>query len=78
MRTRYLNLLPVALLLTSCGWKSSARDRTDSINSSALYDPPSVTLKKGEQYQFEEGVLTGRGQKFFSEYRYLRAITIGK
>lgn len=68
----------MALLLTSCGWKSSTKERDASTNTSALYDPPLVTLIKGEEYQFKEGVLTGRGQKFFSEYRYLRAIVVGK
>ena len=78
MRIRYLILLPVALLLTSCGWKSSAKERDALINISALYDPPLVTLIEGEEYKFEEGVLTGSGQRFHSHYRYLRAIAIGK
>jgi hypothetical protein len=37
-----------------------------------------VTLIKGKDYKFEEGVITGNGQKFHSHYRYLRAISIGK
>ena len=78
MKMRYLILLHVALLLTSCGWKSSARERDALINISALYDPPSVTLIEGKEYQFKEGVITGSGQKFHSHYRYMRAIAIGK
>jgi len=49
-----------------------------AVNTSALYDPPVVTLMRGKTYQFEEGQVDGRGQKFYSQYRYLRAITIGK
>ena len=78
MKMRYLILLPVALLLTSCGWKSSAKERDALINISSLYDPPSVTLIKGKEYKFDEGVLIGSGQKFHSHYRYMRAIAIGK
>lgn len=78
MKMRYLILLPVALLLTSCGWRSSTKERDALINISALYDPPSVTLIKGEEYKFEEGAILGSGQKFHSHYRYLRAISIGK
>jgi hypothetical protein len=48
------------------------------VNDSALYDPPTVTLIEGKQYEFVEGVLTGRKKhKFHSDYSYLRAITIG-
>ena len=78
MKMKYLILLPAALLLTSCGWRSSTKERDASINISALYDPPSVTLIKGEEYKFKEGVILGSGQKFHSHYRYLRAISIGK
>lgn len=78
MKMRSLILLPVALLLTSCGWKSSAKERDALINISSLYDPPSVTLIEGKEYQFEEGVIIGNGQKFHSHYRYMRAIAIGK
>ena len=78
MKMRYLILLPVALLLTSCGWKSSIKERDALINISALYDPPSVTLIEGEEYRFKEGVIIGNGQRFHSHYRYMRAIAIGK
>lgn len=46
-------------------------------NKSALYDPPTVTMTKGTVYQFEEGTLTGAGQKWHSDYSYRRAIMIG-
>ena len=69
----------LALLLTSCGLKSSQNEETESVNRSALYDPPTVTLKKGESYQFVEGVYTPENDAvFYSKYQYLRALTIGK
>jgi len=37
-----------------------------------------VTLIDGVTYQFKEGQLKGRGQKFHSDYSYRRAIIIGK
>ena len=48
------------------------------MNRSALYDPPTVTLIEGAEYQFKEGVFVGDGQKFHSDYSYRRAIIIGK
>ena len=65
--------LPTAALLQSCGWNDSQND----LNESALYDPPTVTLLEGHEYSFREGKLTGRGQKFHSDYSYRRAIVIG-
>jgi len=66
----------MALLLQSCGLKDWAND--SSVNESALYDPPTVTLIEGQQYRFKEGVLLGRkNHKYHSNYSYLRAITIG-
>jgi hypothetical protein len=78
MTTKYLTLLLAATLTTSCGWKPSSSDAADAVNTSALYDPSVITLTKGKTYQFEEGQVVGRGQKFHSHYRYLRAITIGQ
>lgn len=65
----------MVLLLQSCASKDWRKD--SSLNRSALYDPPTVTLKKGEIYNFKEGSLEGRGQKFHSDYSYRRAIIIG-
>ena len=48
------------------------------MNNSPLYDPPTVTLIEGQEYQFKEGTITGRGQIFHSHYWYLRALVIGK
>lgn len=70
-----LLLLTVALL-PSCASKDWRKD--SNLNKSALYDPPTVTLKKGEYYEFLEGTLEGRGQKFHSDYSYRRAIIIGE
>jgi len=66
--------LTVTILLVSCGSNSSTQDA----NNSALYDPPFVTLSEGVQYQFEQGTLEGRGQRFYSQFYYKRALTIGK
>jgi len=69
----------LALLLTSCGLKFSQNEENESINRSALYDPPVVTLRKAEAYQFVEGIYTPKEDaKFYSKYQYLRALTIGK
>jgi hypothetical protein len=71
---RLMSLLPMVVLLQSCvskGWEND-------LNKSALYDPPTVTLIDGQNYQFKEGNLPGRGQKFHSDYSYRRAIIIGK
>jgi len=69
-----MSLLLMAVLLPSCALNDSLKD----LNESALYDPPTVTLIDGQFYQFQEGILPGRGQKFHSDYSYRRAIIIGK
>jgi hypothetical protein len=75
----YLTMVSVALQLPSCGLRSSQSEENVSINRSALYDPPVVTLSKGESYQFAEGVYTPEEDaQFYSKYQYLRALTIGK
>ena len=68
--------LLTALLLPSC----VSRDYLDAsaLNRSALYDPPTVTLIEGYEYQFKEGIFVGSGQKFHSDYSYRRAIIIAK
>ena len=70
-----MSLLPMVLLLPSCGLNVLQND--SSLNDSALYDPPTVTLIKGVRYQFNEGQVEGRGQKFHSDYSYRRAVIIG-
>lgn len=74
LRMRLMSLLLMAVLLPSCALNDSLQD----LNESALYDPPTVTLIEGQFYQFQEGILPGRGQKFHSDYSYQRAIIIGK
>lgn len=66
-----LSLLTV-LLLPNCALKSSQA----ALNASALYDPPTVTLLENKVYQFKEGTLPGRAQKFHSDYSYRRAVAI--
>jgi len=68
-------LLVTAALLQSCAW--SGWRNASTVNASALYDPPTVTLQEGVTYQFKEGVLVGSGQRFHSQYSYERAIIIG-
>jgi len=76
---RYFHLVLLALPLTSCVLKSSQNEENELINRSALYDPPVVTLRMGESYQFDEGVYTPKEDaQFYSKYQYLRALTIGK
>lgn len=65
----------MALLLPSCGWNSWPSD--GKLNESALYDPPTVTMIDGRLYQFNEGVIVGRGQQWHSHYSYKRAVIIG-
>ena len=75
-KMRLMSLLPMVALLQSCGWSGLRNDST--ANSSALYDPPTITLIEGTQYHFVEGVLTGReDHKFHSDYSYRKAIIIG-
>ena len=67
----------MALLMQSCGWSSLRKDEKELLNKSALYDPPTVTLIPGEEYQFAEGTLEGSGQRYHSQYSYQRALIIG-
>jgi hypothetical protein len=75
-KTKSTISLLTALLLQSCG--SSVFQNDSDLNRSSLYDPPTVTLIEGAEYQFKEGIFVGSGQKFHSDYSYRRAIIIGK
>jgi len=75
LKMRKTALLLLVTLLPSCASKSL--EDASSVNASALYDPPTVTLIEGKTYQFKEGQLQGRGQKFHSDYSYRRAIILG-
>jgi hypothetical protein len=68
--------LLLALLLQSCAWKPSVSD--SNANASALHDPETLHLLDGVTYQFVEGTLEGRGQRFHSDYSYRRAVIIGE
>jgi hypothetical protein len=74
---KYLLLPLTAVLLPSCGLSNSQKEENALLNRSALYDPPTLTLAEGVEYQFVEGVLTGTGQRFHSQYSYQRALIIG-
>ena len=73
-----LMLWPLAVLpLTNCSWNELPN--ASSANASALYDPPTITLKEGQLYEFKEGTLVGRkNHKFHSDYSYRRAVIIGE
>lgn len=71
---KWIALLLMATLLPSCGWRVC---RNDTLENSALYDPPTVTLLPNKVYQFKEGTLAGRGQKLHSDWSYRQALIIG-
>lgn len=75
---KFATLALLAILLQSCYSKPLPGEKLEQLNNSALYDPPTVTLIKGQSYHFEEGIVGGVGQKFHSDYSYLRALTIGQ
>ena len=77
LKMKFLTLALMVPLLPSCGSNNSQKEKAELLNKSALYDPPTVTLIDGQQYQFKEGKLDGRGQKFHSDYSYLRALVVG-
>ncbi len=67
----------LAIPLASCSWNELPN--ASSANASALYDPPTITLKEGKVYEFKEGALVGRkGHRFHSDYSYRRAVIIGE
>ncbi len=68
-------VLLAGLLTISCASKSSIN--ANSANRSALYDPPTVTMRPGVVYGFVEGEITGANQKWHSDYSYRRAVIIG-
>jgi len=74
-KMKLISSLLLVLLLPSCKLKDLVGD--SSLNESAIYDPPTITLIKGYDYPFTEGNLMGRGQKFHSDFSYRRAIIIG-
>ena len=75
LKMKWIGLLLMVALLPSCGLNDLVGD--SSLNESAIYDPPTITLIKGYDYPFKEGNLMGRGQKFHSDFSYRRAIIIG-
>ena len=74
-KIKLISLLLMVVLLPSCKLRDLVGD--SSLNETAIYDPPTVTLIKGYDYPFKEGNLMGRGQKFHSDFSYRRAIIIG-
>ena len=75
LKMKWIGSLLMVALLPSCGLNDLVGD--SSLNESAIYDPPTITLIKGYDYPFTEGNLMGRGQKFHSDFSYRRAIIIG-
>ena len=76
-KIKLMRLLLMVLLLPSCGLNAWRNESGLNATNSALYDPPHITLTDGVEYNFKEGQLTGRGQKFHSEWSYRRAVVIG-
>lgn len=77
LKMKLMLLLGLVMLLPSCGLSGWQNASNESVNQSALYDPATVTLIPNKVYQFQEGSLLARGQKFHSDYSYQRAIIIG-
>jgi hypothetical protein len=73
LKMNWIGSLLLGMALASCGLSDSRKGSSES----ALYDPVTVTLKPSVRYQFVEGELEGRGQKFHSQYSYERAVIIG-
>lgn len=74
-KMKWIALPLMALLTQNCGLNVS--QSAASANRSALYDPPTVTMIDGTVYRFQEGYVTGAGQRWHSDYSYRRAIIIG-
>lgn len=47
------------------------------LNASS-YDPPVITLTDGRLYTFQEVSMIGRGQKYYSQYVWQRALITGQ
>lgn len=76
-----MKLLALALtlpLLISCKSSRLTEEQRNTLNSSSLYNPSVVTTIKGQEYQFEEGVLIGDGTKFINNYEYTKKVIQGK
>ena len=74
------SIFSIILLLTISLSPLSCRNGSNGValNQSALYDPPVMTMMDdGRQYQFKEGVVTGRGQPVYSHYAYRNAFMFG-
>ena len=78
MNWKMKSILSLLMVLLTPSCVSRGYRDASALNRSALYDPPTVTLINGAEYQFKEGIFVGSGQKFHSDYSYRRAIIIGK
>jgi hypothetical protein len=73
---KYTIALMMVVLLPNCGSSVLKLGDKESYEQSSLYDPPTIHLKLGQIYQFEEGQLEGRGQKFHSDASYRDAVIL--
>ena len=71
-RMRLISWLALVMLLPSCGSNASQKELNDS-----SYDPPVITLIDGKIYSFQEVSMVGRGQKYYSQYVWQRALVTG-
>lgn len=72
-KTKLISLLALVMLLPSCGLNGSQKE----LNASS-YDPPVITLTDGRLYTFQEVSMVGRGQKYYSQYVWQRALITGQ
>jgi hypothetical protein len=70
LKTTLIALAGISMLIPSCESVGSFSGKKDTLNNSALYDPTEVTLIPGKTYEFKEGTLQGRGQKFHSDFSF--------
>jgi hypothetical protein len=68
-----ISWLVLVMLLPSCGLSGSQKE----LNASS-YDPPVITLTDGRLYTFQEVSIVGRGQKYYSQYVWQRALITGQ
>jgi len=71
-------MLPMVLLLPSCGWKGPASSTNASANYSAAYVPPTLTLLPHVPCRFKEmTVEVTEETRVHSDYAFRQAVIIG-
>lgn len=78
MKSSVYLIFALLLLIFAPGCSLPASKSDQSLSQSALRDPPMVSLKPGQKYEFVEGALEGTGQFFHSDYSYQTAFLLGQ